>query len=108
MPALGRAGEISYQTKAGYEATLTILALQRWKADHGAYPESLAELVQGEYLQRVPDDPYAEGTLRYEKREDNFVLYSLGEDFEDNGGIEDPEDSWGRKEKGYDRVFWKP
>ncbi len=33
------------------------------------------------------------------------MLYSIGEDFQDNGGKEHPDKQWGRSEGG-DKVFW--
>ena len=101
-PALDRASVLSFRGKALYEATLTVLALKRWRLDKGQYPQELTELVAEGYLEIPPDDPYAEGTLTYERRGEEFVLYSLGADFDDDGGVDS---SWGEDEGG-DQVFW--
>jgi hypothetical protein len=59
-------------------------------------------------LKEVPQDPYSDGDLVYRKTEDGFTLYSLGADFDDDGGIENPDNQWGQiKEGGGDRVFWQ-
>lgn len=81
----GRAVDI-FQTKAYYEAAITILALERWKLDKGRYPSCLDELVEGGYISSVPMDPYSDGPLIYKPIEDNFTLYSVGPDFDDDSG----------------------
>ena len=105
MPALERAGALGFRGKAEYEATLTVLALMRWQLDKGQYPQELTELLATGDLRNLPDDPYGPGPLRYQRRADDFVLYSLGADFDDDGGLENS-DQWGEGEEGGDRVFW--
>ncbi len=105
-PAIERVSEIRYRGKAQHDALLTILALKRWELDKGALPESLEQLKAEGYLKELPDDPYGEGLLTYAKRNGDFVLYSLADDFDDDAGKQNPDDAWGRKEKGGDRVFW--
>jgi hypothetical protein len=41
------------------------VALIAYRLDHGDYPSRLEDLVP-EYLDQLPDDPYGEGTFRYE------------------------------------------
>ena len=107
LPAFGRAGDLAYRGKAEYEATLTVLALRRWELAKGTYPKELEELVVDGYLEELPDDPYGAGLLRYKKRGKDFVLYSVGADFEDDGGVQNPRDIWSQSDiGGGDRVFW--
>ncbi|MHC4112845.1 MAG: hypothetical protein ACYSUY_17360 [Planctomycetota bacterium] len=107
MPAFGRACEYAYRGRALYEATVTVLALQRWRLEKGQYPMSLNELVAAGYIEKVPMDPYSDKPLVYKKTDDSFVLYSLGPDFDDDGGVENPEDSRKRRQEGPgDEVFW--
>ncbi|MFB0555181.1 MAG: hypothetical protein ACETWQ_17875 [Phycisphaerae bacterium] len=75
-----------YCDKSQYEALLTILALQRWRLDKGAYPDGLEELVKGSYLKQLPTDPYSDKPLVYKKTDDDFALYSVGENFRDDAG----------------------
>ena len=67
---------------------LTTLALQAYRMEHGTYPKTLPELVQGGYLSRIPTDPFApNGALRYRlKTPTHFLLYSVGPDAKDDGG----------------------
>jgi len=106
MPAVDQAGDLAFRGKAEHDAARTILALKRWKLDKCDYPQRLSELVQGGYLDKEPPDPYTADSLRYEKRGDDFLLYSLGADFDDDGGVQTQDDPWGAKDQGGDRVFW--
>jgi len=109
MPALGRASEVAYRGRSLHEATLTILALKRWQLEKGQYPMSLNELVAAGYIEQLPKDPYSDRPLVYHRIGDDFTLYSLGENFADDGGkvIDEGNDRrrWGTDEEG-DRVFW--
>ncbi len=105
-PAIDRISEIRYRGKALYDAVLTILALKQWELDKGQLPESLEQLKAEGYLKELPDDPYGEGLLTYVRRNGDFVLYSLADDFDDDAGKQNPEDAWARREDGGDRVFW--
>jgi hypothetical protein len=104
VPALERISDIRYQSKSTHEATLTLLGIKRWQKDKGSPPESLEQLKEAGYLKTLPDDPYSDGALRYIKKDNDFVLYSIGQDFKDNKGKQDPDYRWGKPER--DRVFW--
>jgi len=97
---------IRNKRNAEYEAVLTVVALARWKMEKGSYPETLKELVDGGVLGKAPSDPYAEGALRYERRGEDFILYSVGADFANNGGAENEENRWAEDGTTGDRVFW--
>ncbi len=100
-----------YCGKSQYEALLTVLALQRWRLDKGAYPDRLEELVKGSYLKELPTDPYSDKPLVYKKTDDDFALYSVGENFKDDAGevVRYPRTGeiarWGFQFFG-DAVFW--
>lgn len=49
------------------------VALRRYKLDHGAYPNTLDELVPS-YLKTVPLDPFTERPLKYQRQGDGFEL----------------------------------
>jgi hypothetical protein len=84
--AIDRMSEIRYRSKALHEATITILALKRWRLERGKYPMDLDELVAAGYLKALPMDPYSDKALVYKKTEDNFRLYSISLNFTDDGG----------------------
>jgi hypothetical protein len=103
-----RVTESGFRGKALHEATLTILALQRYRREKGAYPPKLAELKAAGYLDALPADPYSDKPLSYKVVGGNFVLYSLGPDFHDDDG-ESGRNQEGRPkpwaDKG-DTIFW--
>jgi hypothetical protein len=108
LPGFERIIEYSYQNKADVQATLSIIAILRYKQDTGGYPESLEQLISDAYLKELPMDPYTYEPLVYRRTSDNFILYSLGDNFVDDGGK--PEiDSKGRPrlwDYEADAVFW--
>ena len=75
-----------HETKAQTKALIAICAILRFKEGNHRFPASLDELVSADYLESVPMDPYSNGPLVYKLTEDNFKLYSIGEDFVDDGG----------------------
>jgi hypothetical protein len=63
-------------------------ALAAYNADHGAFPDSLDALVP-DLLPAVPLDPFTGDPLRYELKGDGFLLYSVGANGRDDGGLMD-------------------
>jgi len=62
-------------------------ALERHRLAHGEYPENLAALVP-EYLPALPPDVVNGQPLQYRRLpEGRFVLYSLGWNGKDDGGV---------------------
>jgi hypothetical protein len=86
VPNIDRVTETGFRGKALHEATLTVLAVQRYRQEKGSYPTTLEELKQAGYLDALPADPYGDKPLAYRVAKGNFVLYSLGPDFQDDGG----------------------
>ena len=75
-----------YNQQAEEDALLTILAILRFKADKGNFPDNLDELITAGYLKEQPQDPYNNRPLTYKRTGNNFTLYSLGPNFKDDGG----------------------
>ena len=86
MPATDRISDIVYRGKIYHEATVAILAIQRWRLEKDQYPASLAELVTAGFLNELPMDPWSDKPLAYKKTDDDFILYSVGFNFTDDGG----------------------
>jgi len=95
--------EIASQTRTSLEALTATLAILRYKADRGHLPSGLEVLTQEGYLEALPQDGFSNGPLIYRRVDDDFILYSFGADFDDDGGIPS---NWGKGEKGGDQVFW--
>ncbi len=63
-----------------------MLALRAFKLRRGVYPAGLSELVP-EYLPRIPIDEFDGDPLRYKLTAHDYLLYSVGKDGKDDGGI---------------------
>ena len=80
--------------------------------EKGGYPKTLNALVEADFLKQLPMDPYSDKPFVYRKTDDGFILYSVGNNFKDDGGIviRDSEGTpkwwyeWNNKEG--DVVFW--
>jgi hypothetical protein len=80
---LGRAAEAETRRRI----LLTALTLERYRLKHGAYPQTLDSLAPA-FLKSVPVDFMDGQPLRYRLRNDgHFLLYSIGLDCMDDGGI---------------------
>ncbi len=82
MSAMSRA----IHTQEGYrDGVLIGIALELYRREHGDWPGALDELVPG-YLPSVPVDRLTGEAVRYRVAGDGPVVYSLGEDGDDDGG----------------------
>ena len=107
-PASNRAIETSYRCKADTEASLSIIAILRYKQDTSRFPSTLEQLVDDGYLQKVPIDPWSDKPLVYRKTLDGFILYGVGTNFTDDVG-QIARDDQGEVKKWADEgdwVFW--
>ena len=69
-----------------FELIKLAFALAAYRADHGAYPEKLAELVP-KYVKVIPKDIYNnDADLNYTRKDDGYLLYSFGPNGIDDGG----------------------
>lgn len=108
FPAELRVSELAFRFRADHEALLTVLALQRYRSEIGQYPDDLKCLVDAGYLPKVPMDPFSDDSLVYRRVGEEFLLYSVGPDFVDDGGTVGVDDEGKPKawpDRG-DRVFW--
>ncbi len=96
-----------HKTRAQTEALVTILAILRFNIAKENFPETLDELVSPGYLRAVPSDPYSSGPLVYKRTEDDFKIYSVGEDFSDDGGVIEVVNK-ARQEPGFKRTIIIP
>ena len=78
----------AFRFHAQNELTITATALKRYYLRHGKYPRNLDELVPG-FLATHPVDWMDGQKLRYRPEGDSFVLWSVGDNGTDDGGIPD-------------------
>ena len=70
---------------------IVVMALAASYADTNKYPASLSELCP-KYLQALPIDLYTDKPLIYRLTEKGYLLYSVGENATDDGGVYDHKD----------------
>lgn len=78
--------EMAYRSWTRLNAAAAMHALAAWRQERGKYPESLTELVP-EYLPALPIDYGDRQPLRYRRLREHYLLYSIGNDGQDDGGI---------------------
>ncbi len=61
------------------------LALKSYKSHHGQYPQNLAQL-QHELPWTLPKDVFSGRDFIYRRQAEGFLIYSVGPDFDDDGG----------------------
>jgi hypothetical protein len=77
----------SAESEARRRLVVTALGLERYHVRHGAYPQTLEELTP-EFLKKQLLDFMDSKPLRYLRTDDgHFVLYSVGLDCVDDGGV---------------------
>ena len=75
MPQFGVVQIVEDRAQQRHTNLRTAIVLQAYHAEHGNYPDSLADLVPDD-LPEVPQDIFADAPLRYGKTGQGFVLYS--------------------------------
>jgi len=86
MPALDTAAQTAEHATQRRDAILAGLALELYRRDRGAYPNSLAGLVP-EYLPAVPPDRFTGAPLNYALIDGQARLWSVGADRDDDNGV---------------------
>jgi len=81
--------ELRYDIRVRADLTRISLAMIVYKADKAKYPETL-EALWPKYLKVVPKDRFTGKPLKYARKGDGYVLYSVGKNLKDDRG--DPED----------------
>ena len=78
-------------TTAKTQLTDFAFALARYHNDHAAYPRRLAELSP-KYMAEVPKDPWSDREYLYRPKDNGYLLYSVGRNGKDDGGINSLDD----------------
>ncbi len=82
----------SLRNQAVLRSAAAAVAAERYRRAQGRWPASLADLIPAQ-LREVPADPYDGAPLRYRRLDDGVVIYSVGPDGKDDGGVIDWKDS---------------
>jgi len=68
-----------------HDNLLLAFALALYHCDHGIYPKSLDALAP-KYLAKIPQDMFSGKPLIYRPTENDYLLYSVGLNGNDDGG----------------------
>ncbi len=83
----GKACQLTAHSQTQINQALIACAIERFRLAHGEYPEELDALVP-QFLGSIPHDAIAGGPLHYRRTsEHTFVLYSVGWNRRDDGGV---------------------
>jgi hypothetical protein len=87
VPNFSRACQRLARTQTLVNEANVACALERYRAVQGDFPETLDLLVPG-FIQKLPADVIGGQPLRYRRKSpDNFLLYSVGWNEIDDGGV---------------------
>ena len=87
LPALGRVILRSATAQTAFNQAAIACALERYRLANGHFPEALAALAP-RFISPLPDDVLTGEPYKYRLRDDGqFVLYSVGWDEKDDGGV---------------------
>jgi len=86
MPAIGHVPVRGDLVRQNLDAARTAVALARFRRQHGSWPQTLDELVPS-FLSEIPKDQFDGLPLKYRIGATSPVLYSVGNDREDGGGV---------------------
>ena len=87
MPATASSFQATGRSAALREVMRCAIAAKRHQRKHGQWPPSLAAAVP-EFLPAVPADPFDGKPLRLIANEAEIVIYSVGKDLQDGGGLD--------------------
>jgi len=89
---------------AYHRLATTALAVEQFGNQHGRLPERLNELTPI-LLAEVPEDPFTGAELKYRRTEKGYLIYSVGPDRKDDGGLEQSERKRSSDGRSYDLPF---
>ncbi len=87
IPGLERVAQIDLRVAAQTDCAIVAIGIERYRLAKGSLPKMLADLVP-QYIDEVPIDPFDGRPVRYKLTEPGYIVYSIGEDGTDEGGLE--------------------
>ena len=100
LPSFSRTDNMYTANLSQRNLALTALALREQEIRTAKFPESLEDLGPADRADRV--DPFVEQPFIYHRSGDGYVLYSVGPNLKDDGGV--PKAKEGPARKDYDLV----
>ena len=76
---------VGIRNETDRQMLLAAIAIKRYERRNGKLPQSLADAIPS-FLAKLPKDYMSGGPLHYKVTDKTFLLYSVGEDSNDDGG----------------------
>jgi ABC-type transport system involved in multi-copper enzyme maturation permease subunit len=92
LPALSRILVQQARNNANLDSCKLALALKIYREKHGNYPDSLYS-VSPEIIPELPLDPFTGKNYIYRREGKGFIVYSVGPNETDDGGVYNPKQS---------------
>jgi type II secretory pathway pseudopilin PulG len=86
IPNVYKASQVTARNQNLINQARVACALERYRLANGSYPDALDALAPG-FIEKLPHDIINGGPLIYRKTDNSFVLYSIGWNEKDDGGI---------------------
>ncbi len=86
---LEAAARSTSRATASLRADHCLLALRRWQSSHRGSPKDLSSVARGAVLKSVPIDPYDGKPFKMAVVDGQPIIYSVGRDGKDDGGLVD-------------------
>ena len=87
LPALGNAVKKFARAQTSADSARVAIALERYRLAHDDFPESL-DVLAPQFIAKLPHDVINGQPLHYRRTSDGqFVLYSVGWNETDDGGV---------------------
>ena len=103
MPAMDQVSVAGERTEAWRNGALIGVAAHRFRLRHDRFPETADELVP-EFLDEIPVDMVTGQLLNYRLQDGKPLIYSVGQDRDDDGGVE-ATDSDGERLYGHEHFY---
>jgi hypothetical protein len=86
VPNFSRAMQTTAKNQTLVNEAYVVCGLERYRLAHGNYPDTLDALVP-QFADKLPRDLFGGGDLKYRNEGGKFVLYSVGWNETDEGGV---------------------
>ncbi|MHB0946700.1 MAG: hypothetical protein ACYC3B_05980 [Sedimentisphaerales bacterium] len=109
LPAFDNANSLFHRFNIDGQSLILTLAVLRYQQDNKTLPQTLQQLKDAGYIRSIPIDPFSGKDVIYKVIDNDFTIYSFGQDFDDDGGKmgtneEAKPSMWNTKDG--DAVFW--
>jgi hypothetical protein len=91
VPSIDKLCQAAWRKQTQLRCLAVLVAVERFRQANGRWPVKLDDL-KPRFLKTVPLDPFDGKPLRYRRLDDGVIVYSVGPDEKDNGGVLDRKD----------------